>query len=149
MSFNFDFITQDLAVGKRPTKDDIAALEAAGITCILNVGWPDEPEAIEVREAFCYLDLSILDDGKPKPKDWFLAGIEFWETRALHLDKVFVHCRHGINRSPAMAYALLRSDGMGPVEAEALVRRRRRQTGTGATGDWFNVYARSADEALS
>jgi protein-tyrosine phosphatase len=39
--------------------------------------------------------------------------------------KVFVMCQHGICRSASLTYFLLRSSGISPRRAEALVRRAR------------------------
>jgi len=119
--------------------DDVKAL---GITHVLNVNWPDRPEYPEVVTAFRHLDLAISDDGEPKPWSWFRAGIDFAASLG-PADKLFVHCGHGINRSPAMAYAILRSWGIG--DAETVLRAARPQIGSGKTGGAFAVYRDSAD----
>lgn len=140
-------ITDDLFVGGRLRATDVGLLDGLGITCVLNVGWPDEPDPQEIQNNFCYQDETILDDGKPKPAEWFQSGIDFYNAREPG-EKVLVHCGHGINRSPAMVYAILRSQGMGEQDALALLRKQRPQTATGATGDWFFVYTKSYEEGL-
>ena len=122
--------------------DEIEDLKALGITHILSVNWPDRPEYPEVVAAFHHLDLAILDDGQPKPAEWFLAGIAFAESLGPH-DRLLVHCGHGVNRSPAMVYAILRA--WGHADAETILRAARPQTGSGRTGGSFGVYRDSAD----
>ena len=121
---------------------EIPELRGLGVTHILNVNWPDRPEYPEVVAAFRHLDLAIRDDGEPKPAEWFQAGISF-ATSMSPDDKLLVHCGHGVNRSPAMAYAILRSWGID--NAEAMLRAARPQTGSGSTGGAFAVYRDSAD----
>lgn len=140
---NLSYITDELAVSGRLTAADIPALKSYGVTSVLNVGWPDEPDAGLIQSEFKYLDLTTMDDGQPKPSEWFDAGVKFYRERPEGV--VLVHCGHGINRSPAMAYAILRSEGMPPVAAEALVREKRKQAGSGLTGSWFDIYIKSAD----
>lgn len=132
------FLTPDLAVGGMVHPDEIADLRALGITHVLSVNWPDRPEYPEVIASFQHLNLAILDDALPKPIEWFQAGIDFANTLAPG-DKLLVHCGHGINRSPAMAYAILRSRGV--TDAETVVTVGRHQTGSVAMG----VYRKSAD----
>ena len=139
------FVLPDLAVGGMVHADEIPALRALGITHVLNVNWPDRPEYPEVVSAFRHLDLAILDDGQPKPPEWFRAGIAFADTMGPR-DKLLVHCGHGVNRSPAMAYAILRARGY--AFAERMIRDARPQTGSGATGSAFAVYRISADIAI-
>lgn len=136
------FVAPQLAVGGMVHPDEILALQNLGITHILNVNWPDRPEYPEVVAAFSHCDLPIRDDSKIKPASWFQAGIEFAATMGLS-DKLLVHCGHGVNRSPAMAYAILRSWGI--EDAESVLRSARPQTGTGSTGGAFTVYRQCVD----
>lgn len=141
-------ITGNLYVSGKLGASDIPSLKSEGITHILNVNWPDQPEPQEIKDAFVHLDMSALpetlDDGKPKPASWFEAGIAFSDT--VHKGKLLVHCGHGINRGPAMAYAIMKHRGI--ERPEAILRQYRPQVGTGSTGEWFEVYRKSADEAL-
>lgn len=146
---NLSFVTDWLAVGGRPTAGDVEALRNFGITHVLDVGWPEEPDPPEITSAFKHLSLSILDDGQPKPASWFAEGAAFAAEAVASGGKVLVHCGHGVNRSPAMAYSILRRAAYTPDRAETLIRQRRRQTATGPTGGWFNVYVKSAEDALA
>lgn len=138
------FVLPDLAVGGMVHPDDIDELRELGITHVLSVNWPDRPEYPEVVAAFRHLDLAILDDAQPKPPEWFQAGTAFASSLG-PTDKLLVHCGHGINRGPAMTYAILRSRGYDPAAAEAVLREGRPQTG----GRTWAIYARCADAALS
>jgi len=132
------FITPNLAVGGMIHETEVSALRSLGITHIINVNWPDRPEHPVVVQSFAHLGLAMLDDAQPKPAWWFQAGIDF----ASHLgptDTLLVHCSAGINRSPAMAYAILRARGHD--DAEQRIRAARNQTGGGT----FAVYCASAD----
>lgn len=140
------FLTPRLAVGGMVHDYEIEDLRRLGITHVLNVNWPDRPEYPEVVASFRHLDLAILDDGLPKPASWFQAGIDFAATLG-PTDKLLVHCGHGVNRSPAMAYAILRSWGVD--DAETVLRTARPQTGSGRTGGAFETYRASADEAIA
>jgi len=140
------FITPTLAVGGMVHDYEIDDLRALGITHVLNVNWPDRSEQPAVVDAFVHLDLAILDDGQPKPPEWFQAGIAFAATLR-STDKLLVHCGHGVNRSPAMAYAILRAQGRS--DAEALIRANRPQAGSGKTGGSLAVYIASADAAVA
>ena len=139
------FITPRLAVGGMVHDYEIPEIQALGITHIINVNWPDRPEHAEVVLSFRHLDLAVLDDGLPKLPAWFHAGLDFANTLGPD-DKLLVHCGHGVNRSPAMAYAILRAWGYD--DAEAIVRAARPQTGSGKTGGSFEVYRQSADEVI-
>lgn len=135
------WVLPDLAVGGMPHDWDIPRLQELGVTHVLSVNWPDRPEYPEVVAAFAHLDLAILDDAEPKPPEWFRAGIAFAESVPPE-GKLLVHCGHGINRSPAMVYAILLSRGV--KDPEAKLRTARHQTGTST----FAIYRDSAHAAL-
>ena len=139
------FVTPRLAVGGMVHEYEVEDLKALGITHIINVNWPDRPEYPEVVASFVHLDLAILDDGEPKPAAWFQQGIDFAATLGPD-DRLLVHCGHGVNRSPAMVYAILRSWGI--LDAEKVLREARPQTGSGKTGGSFEVYRKSAEALL-
>jgi protein-tyrosine phosphatase len=137
-----DWVTPHLAVSGQPHEAEIPVLLAMGITHIINVNWPDRPEDEAIQQAFVWRDLAHLDDARPKPPELFQSGIEFAATLG-PTDKLLVHCGHGINRGPAMVYAILKSQGY--PDAEAMLRRARPQTGGGP----FDIYRQSADEAIA
>lgn len=142
------FITPKVAVGGMVHDYEIPDLQRLGITHIINVNWPDRPEYPEVVATFRHLDLAIRDDGVPKPSEWFQAGIDFAHTLGPD-DRLLVHCGHGVNRSPAMVYAILRAQGLDAPVAEATLRAHRPQTGSGKTGGAFEVYRQSAERLFA
>lgn len=78
-----------------------------GIGAVLNV----EREHTDVGyfDALPLLELPTVDDGTPKPIEWWAAGVSFC-TKALRNGlRVYVHCQMGGSRSPAMGYGILRS----------------------------------------
>lgn len=127
---DFNFITPRLATGGAiKTADDVVALIAAGITYVIDT-WEEE-DFSHVFEGTPITNLRnvTLDDGTPKPPEWFARSI----TPALEALKgspnarVLAHCAGGINRGPSTAYAILRAGGLSASIAENLIRRARPQ----------------------
>ena len=91
-------------------------MQRQGITAVLNLTIRHDP-----NWPFPTFQDGTPDDGQHKTSAWFGPGI----TRALHVmhngGKILVHCEAGVNRSPSMAYAILRAMGRSPGEATHLV----------------------------
>ena len=106
------FVTPWLAVGDAlEAAADVEEVVRQGITHIVNcrVGFDDAP--LIGKRAAC-LWVPAADDRLPKEAGWFLRAIELVrEARRDPAAKVLVHCTGGIDRSPSMAYAILRSAG--------------------------------------
>ena len=119
---DISFVTPWLAVGGAiVTEEDVLEILQQGITHIVNcrVG-VDDNQLLRGRTG--YLWDPAPDDRKPKPLRWFMDAIAF--TKAAIKDpgaKVLVHCTGGIDRSPSIAYAILRSMGHSEAEAEQAV----------------------------
>jgi protein tyrosine phosphatase (PTP) superfamily phosphohydrolase (DUF442 family) len=119
---DISFVTPWLAVGGAiATEEDVEEILEQGITHIINcrVG-VDDNQLLRGRAG--YLWDPAPDDRKPKPSRWFIDAITF--TKAAIKDpgaKVLVHCTGGIDRSPSVAYAILRSMGHSEAEAEHAV----------------------------
>lgn len=105
------FLTPWLAVGGALAAADVDDVLRQGITHIVNCHVSfDDSELINGRAA--YLWDPAPDDRLPKEPRWFLEAIEF--VRKARRDpraKVLIHCTGGIDRSPSLAYAVLRSLG--------------------------------------
>ncbi|MBJ7598535.1 MAG: hypothetical protein DLM67_00190 [Candidatus Nephthysia bennettiae] len=119
---DISFVTPWLAVGGAiVTEEDVLSVLEKGITHVVNcrVGF-DDKQLLRGRAA--YLWDPAPDDRRPKPARWFTEAIRF--TRAAMEDdraKVLVHCTGGIDRSPSIAYAILRSMGYSEADAESAV----------------------------
>jgi protein-tyrosine phosphatase len=116
------FVTPWLAVGDAlQTARDVDAVLRRGITHILNcrVGFDDRTL---IGNRVGYLWDPAPDDRLPKEARWFLEAIEFVrDARRDPAARVLVHCTGGIDRSPSLAYAILRSAGWSPAGAELAI----------------------------
>ncbi len=93
-----------------------------GITAVLSVESEHDDNGKGIDGPALWLP--VPDDGTPKPAEWWAAGTVF---AAGVLDapgsKLYVHCQMGGSRSPAMAFAILRTWGMlSREEALAAIR---------------------------
>lgn len=105
---------------------DARAIENKGITHVLNLRSGDRKPADVMDEAkwftrigLTYLNNPTHDDGEKKSVDWFKPSLDF-TLHALVADprnKVLIHCKDGINRSPSTAYAVLRAIGVPRKDA--------------------------------
>lgn len=119
---NFGFVTEWLAVGSAlEDAADVDDVLRRGITHIVNCRVSvDDRELIDGRAG--YLWDPAPDDRQPKEVSWFLDAIEFVrEARRDPSAKVLVHCTGGVDRSPSLAYSILRDAGWGPVDAESQI----------------------------
>lgn len=124
------WVTPRIALGSGVwDADDVVSIVADGITDVLDCC--GDVSHLYRRAPIAYLSCPTPDDGKPKDADWFLHGVAF-ASGALQTrnGRVLIYCAAGINRSPAMCYALLRLLGHAPAEAEAMILRARPLVGT-------------------
>jgi len=118
---DYQWVSSSLAVGSAVSQaDQVAALVADGITHVLDcrVGQPEK--VLYVGTGIVYEHAPVMDDGKPKPDEWFFQGIDF-VLGALRKrgTKALVHCRFGMSRAPSMTFAIPVAQGIAAVEAEA------------------------------
>ena len=111
------WVTDKIAVSGRQPKSAMQEMQRMGIKSVLNLTIRHDP-----NWPFQTTEDGLPDDGLPKPSAWFGKGIGF-VLRAQHQGKVLIHCEAGVNRSPSMAYAVLRAMGRSPIEAADLVLR--------------------------
>ncbi len=132
--FGFAEVADDLLIGAYPQDDaDVAALEAAGVTRIVNLVQDVEYEsggrdACELALENAGIDehrIEIIDHGNLLPGNIELAT----RTAMAWLDegeRVYVHCRAGMQRSATVAAALVMlRDGLDMPEALASIRARK------------------------
>jgi protein-tyrosine phosphatase len=119
---DISFVTPWLAVGGAiSTESDVQEILDTGITHVVNcrVGF-DDKQLLKGRTA--YLWDPAPDDRKPKAASWFLEAIEFVKEALSAVDaKVLVHCTGGADRSPSIAYAILRALGYSESDARHMI----------------------------
>ena len=106
------FINDRLAFGSAITSwEHVKNLRAQGITHVINL----RRHRNEFTKAFPSLWLAYGDDLKPRPGGFYRRALLFYRS-AMRLPetKVFVMCHLGYQRSPSMAYFLLRAGGKSP-----------------------------------
>ncbi|MDC3961853.1 protein-tyrosine phosphatase family protein [Polyangium jinanense] len=124
---DYQWVTSSLAVGSAVAKQDqVSALVADGVSHVLDCRGGESAKALYVGTGIVYKHAPALDDGKPKPDEWFFQGIDFvlgalrW-PRA----KALVHCKFGMSRAPSMMFAILVAQGISGDEAEARIQNAR------------------------
>jgi protein-tyrosine phosphatase len=93
----------------------------------------------------------VPDNGEPFPKHAVTAAVAFSQLTKQMGGKLYVHCQMGASRSPAFAYAILRSRGFS---AEASWKKVAMARGPDGGGEfWGNrehhvTYMKSVEDAL-
>jgi protein-tyrosine phosphatase len=117
------FVGKRLAFGSKATRlRHVERLRAMGITHVLDV----RKYRAKKLDQFKRVCLSFKDDARPRPP-WFYSRALAFYKKAMRQpgSKIFVMCRAGRRRSANMTYFLLRASGVGPSEAESMIRRAR------------------------
>ncbi len=129
-------------VGGRPSPASLGALQAAGVTHVLNVS--TDPHGAQVRRDFRATWAPVVDDLEPKPASWFQRGLSFARRALADRDaQLYVHCREGMHRGPLMTYVILRAlRGLSPTEAKRAI------TGKRPVAGFPQVYLDSAEAFL-
>lgn len=138
--FDHDFVVPRIAVGSAPyARADVGYMRSMGITHVLSCESSDTAGLYE-GTGIAYLHCPTDDDGAPKGEEWFMRGVRFGVYSLMELGtKLLVHCAAGVNRSPGMAYAILRARGLPAKKAAeaVLVHRRVAQPRYFADADRF------------
>jgi len=117
------FVGKRLAFGSKATRlRHVERLRGMGITHIIDV----RKYPAKKLDQFKRICLNFKDDARPRPP-WFYSRALAFYKKAMRQpgSKVFVMCRAGRRRSANMTYFLLRASGVGPSEAEAIIRQAR------------------------
>jgi protein-tyrosine phosphatase len=148
---DFSFVNPSLAVGAAiNTPSDLDQILDAGITAIIDCQIERDDSSLltgrttNAGQPIAYLWDPTADDGQPKPTSWFAAGINFAAKQLATPGSpaiLLVHCAAGVNRSPSLAFAILRSQGLSPAAAELAIRTARPQVGL--------AYKADADRAIA
>ena len=127
-------VAEGLMSGAYPCDaDDVSALAADGVTCVMNLCEDDEyDDGDRAAVAAAYAQRSIAEDrvrvtdyGNLLPGAIEVAAeqVAAWLNEGEH---VYVHCRAGWQRSAVVAAAALAvRDGIDPEEALAAIKRRK------------------------
>lgn len=120
ISYGWNFITARIALGGEINDAaDVAELQAAGITHVINCTENAAPYSQTVLLSTCWPQPPQPDDGMPRGAAWFQQGGDFW--RANEDKKIYVHCHAGLNRSASMVYYLLRLMGLDDTDARIII----------------------------
>ena len=118
-------ITPQLHVGGQHRKKGYQRLLKRGITAIVNMR---EAEYCDVSKGIAgerHLHLPTIDHTPPSIDD-LMRGVAFIAQEIEeHGGKVYIHCRAGCGRAPAMAAAYLISTGMSRKEALNFIKKSR------------------------
>ncbi len=111
--------TPTLGFSGHQNQYDAQQLMENRVTAILNV--TQRPDPVWPPGITAMQD-PTKDDGLFKSSAWFGKGIGFARREMLR-GRVLIHCELGINRSPAMVYAVLRTLGHDPQQAVIMIHR--------------------------
>lgn len=125
---DYQWVTERIALGSAVTGPlHVRELVSDGITHVLDCRMEGkEASSLYVGTGIVYLRCGVPDDGKRKDDAWFFEGIGFVvDAFRWPRNKVLVHCRFGMSRSPSMVYAILRAQGVPGDEAEQKISKAR------------------------
>ena len=111
--------TESIFVGSARHAEDLSTLRSLGVTAVLNLapGACDDPEDLFEDNGIAYLELDAEDFvGYPLFEMHLEAATAFVEQLCLPLGgKVLIHCFAGVNRSAAIAVAIIMLSGRKPL----------------------------------
>ncbi len=142
---DFNFVTDRVATGAALNDEaDVQTLVDAGISHIIDCNDSfNDGQLLASHPNITYLYNGTPDDGQPKSVSWFQRSLEFaLPALALPKNKVYAHCKAGINRGPSTCFCILRAQGLTPLTARSFIEAARPITITGLR------YADDADKAI-
>ncbi|NUK13979.1 protein-tyrosine phosphatase family protein [Streptomyces lunaelactis] len=123
-------VTEWLLVGAAPDSPlAVGELLELGVTHVLDCRTlrPVPPPAATCPDLVWH-SAPTADDGTSRGADWYASCVAFAELASREESaRLYCHCAAGVNRSPAAAYAILRSRGWPPPSARARILTRRPQ----------------------
>jgi protein tyrosine phosphatase (PTP) superfamily phosphohydrolase (DUF442 family) len=123
---NFSQLTKNIYIGTQPDARDYETLRELGIEMILNMRFRSGPQPDDHHEPIPTIWLRTFDNPLlPIPVSALIKGVEAALPVIQAGGKVYIHCAHGVHRSPAMGAALLVAMGHSTQEAIDLIRQRR------------------------
>lgn len=124
---DYQWVTEQIALGSAVyLPEHIPPLLKDGITHVLDCRPGRGSAALYDGTSISYRQNGVLDDGKPKPDEWFFAGIDFAVSALRNpRNRLLVHCKFGMSRSPTMVYAILRVLCMSGEQAKQCISKAR------------------------
>jgi protein tyrosine phosphatase (PTP) superfamily phosphohydrolase (DUF442 family) len=122
---DFDWLTDQLAVGGRLADDSAADLAAQGIGAVVDLRdeeCDDEEALARAGIDFLHLPTPDLEPASPEALE---RGVAFVRERIARGEKVLIHCQHGIGRSALLALCVMVELGFEPLEAIRHAKQRR------------------------
>jgi protein tyrosine phosphatase (PTP) superfamily phosphohydrolase (DUF442 family) len=113
-------ITPQLHIGGQYSKRGWPALQARGVTAVVNMRDEFDSEQAGLAPAN-YLYLPTVDDDAPTLEQ-LRQGSAFIAEQIANGGGVYVHCKSGVGRAATMAAAYLMSTGMSQEEAWTQIR---------------------------
>ena len=104
--------------------------------------WSDDELVAAHAPQITYVHLGVDDAGRGQPDEWFDAGIALAEQVAAADGLLLAHCHMGINRGPSMAFAILLSRGVAPVDALDAIRTARPVAAVGYAAEALDHHHR-------
>lgn len=152
---DFDWITEDLAVGGRCAMDraeSLAREHGLGAVIDLRAENRDDPRAWS-RCGLIFLHLPTEDHAAVSPA-MIDEGVAFARRTRAMARRLLVHCEHGIGRSAMLVLCILTDRGTEPMAALRLVKQRRNRVSPSPAqyegwAAWLRLRASSSGEAPS
>ena len=118
-------LTDHLIVGGRLEVPDWLELWQLGVRAELNLQLEEPQRFFGAREPEAYLWLPVEDFTSPNVMQMVVAA-DFIQACVAHERPVYVHCYHGVGRSPLVCAAyLMRHQGLAPNAAWDYIAQRR------------------------
>jgi protein-tyrosine phosphatase len=123
---NFDWITDELAVGGRFAPEQTESLARDhGVRAVVDLRGEDaDDELLLSRHGIAFLHLPT-EDMCGVDAGHLDEGVLFASRHLDRGDRVLIHCQHGIGRSAVLALCVLVHRGQAPLAALALMKDRR------------------------
>jgi protein tyrosine phosphatase (PTP) superfamily phosphohydrolase (DUF442 family) len=119
------WLSSDLAISGKPEPGDWAAIQSAGIRCVVDLMAEGEDAASLARgHDMEYMRLPVEEGGVPSETE--MDRVTAWIVDQIAArGPVLIHCREGKGRSPFLACASFVLAGLPLVHAYQLLRRAR------------------------
>jgi len=123
LRLNFDWVTEQLAVGGHFPREGVEALARAhGISRVVDLRGEDcDDELLLARHGIRLLHLPT-EDSCAVPPEALARGVA-WVIAALRArHRVLIHCQHGIGRGALLAMCVLIESGLSPLATMTLAK---------------------------